>query len=329
MNRRLFLTASALSILTNRAAPIAAQTIAPSDRPWNLKTPTFGGTQVWADVWYFHRYRIQKNVLTGHHRLLDPNDFRLAWGTLEQCQQKLSEIREEESLPPMSGKGVVVLHGLFRTRGSMKSLCNYLSKNGNFETFDVSYPTTRGSVADHAESLESVMQSLSDLEEVHFVAHSLGNIVIRYWLHEFAARSERPVRLPKFGRMVMLAPPNHQPAMAVALVRGKLIESVAGSAATDLAEGWEALEPKLAVPPFEFGILAGGRGNDTGYNPILGGDDDGVVSVDNTRLKGAADFRRVEALHSFIMTSAPARRMTLRFLKEGSFEGDRKREQIE
>jgi pimeloyl-ACP methyl ester carboxylesterase len=328
VNRRLFLAASALSFLTNRAARTVAQTIAPSERPWNLKAPTFGGTQVWADVWYFHQYRIQKNVLTGHHRLLDPNNFRMAWGSLEQCQEKLAEVREEESLPPMNGKGVVVLHGLFRTRGSMKSLCNYLSKYSEFAAFDVSYPTTRGSVADHAESLESVLQSLSELDEVHFVAHSLGNIVIRYWLHEFAEQKERPVRLPDFGRMVMLAPPNHQPAMAVALVRGKLIENVAGSAATDLSEGWEALEPKLAVPPFEFGILAGGRGNDTGYNPLLQGDDDGVVTVENTRLAGAADFRRVESLHSFVMNSTPVRRMTLRFLQEGSFEGERKRQPI-
>ena len=328
MDRRKFLVAGAVAWIGSRVERLRAQVTPASAERWNLPSPTFGGTQLWADVQFFHRYRIQKNVLTGHHRLLDPNNIRLAWGPLEACQSKLAAIRAEKSLPAMGGKGVVVLHGLLRTRASMKSLCNYLRSEGDFSVFDVGYPTTRGSVADHARSLDGVMQSLSDLSEVHFVGHSLGNIVIRYWLHEMAANSQRAAPLPPFGRMVMLAPPNQQPEMAVALLRGDFVEGIAGKAATDLAEGWNELEPKLAIPSFEFGILAGGRGNDRGYNPLLEGDDDGVVTVENTRLAGAADFRRLEAMHSIFMSAAPVRRMTLRFLKEGSFEGERHRVRI-
>lgn len=328
MDRRRFLAAGTAACLTGQASKMSAQTTAARRENWNLPSPTLGGKQAWADVWFFHQYRIQRNVLTDHHRLLDPRNSRLAWGSLEACQAKLSDVRQGKSLPPMSGKGVVVLHGLARSRSSMKPLCDHLRRDGGYSVFDVGYPTTRGSVANHAESLDSAMQSLSDLDEISFVAHSLGNIVIRYWLHEMANNPQRPLPLPAFGRMVMLAPPNQQPAMAVALIRGELMESLAGKSAYDLAEGWRDLEPKLAIPPFPFGILAGGRGNDHGYNPLLEGDDDGVVTVENTRLARASDFRRVDALHSFIMSTAAVRRMTLQFLKEGSFEGERKRQPI-
>jgi hypothetical protein len=33
-------------------------------------------------------------------------------------------------------------------------------------------------------------------------------------------------------------------------------------------------------------VLAGGRGDPRGYNPLLSGDDDGVVAVDEMRLPG-------------------------------------------
>ena len=59
------------------------------------------------------------------------------------------------------------------------------------------YPTTRGSVDSHARSLDSVVRSLEGMSEINFVAHSLGNLVVRHWLNNLAARAthaaERPV----------------------------------------------------------------------------------------------------------------------------------------
>ncbi len=62
----------------------------------NLKVKTLGGRQLWGDVQFFHGWRIQQQVYTRHYRLLDANDVRHAWGTLEQCQARLKQIREEE-----------------------------------------------------------------------------------------------------------------------------------------------------------------------------------------------------------------------------------------
>ena len=166
---------------------------------------------------------------------------RHASGTYEACRDKMDEIRTRDKLPPMEGKAIVVLHGLFRTRSSMATLGGALSKSGGYKTFCVGYPTTRGSVESHARSLDNVIRSLEGISEINFVAHSLGNLVVRHWLNDFAAAERTLPKGQTFGRMVMLAPPNRQPKLATILIRGSVANFVAGPAAEAMATGWEKL----------------------------------------------------------------------------------------
>jgi hypothetical protein len=228
----------------------------------------------------------------------------------------------------MQGNAVLVLHGLFRTRSAMARLRDALAADGNYSVFCMGYPTTRGSVADHAVSLDSVVRSLEGIAQINFVAHSLGNLVVRHWLKDIVDQERSLPAGQSFGRMVMLAPPNHRPQLATKLIRGALPELVAGPAGQQLAEGWAQLEPKLATPHFEFGILAGGKGDNRGYNPLIPGDDDAVVTVASTRLAGARDFRRLPVLHSFFMNDSRVHAMTRQFLAEGYFEDEASRQPI-
>src|SRR4051812_39779911 len=257
----------------------------------NLLKQTAGGKQFWADVWFFRDWRIQSNSLTGHYRLLDGANRRQVSGTYAECRDKMDEIRKRDNLQSMQGKAVIILHGLFRTRTCMSSISAAVTKVGAYTTFCMGYPTTRGSVETHARSLDSVVHSLEGISEISFIGHSLGNLVVRYWLKDFVSGDRSLPKGQMFGRMVMLAPPNHQPQLATTLVRGSLAKLVAGPAAEALASGWESLEPRLGTPHFEFGVLAGGKQDGRGFNPLLPGDDDGVVTVESTRLVGAKDFR--------------------------------------
>ena len=127
----------------------------------------------------------------------------------------------------------------------------------------------------------------------------------------------------------MLAPPNRQPQLATKLIRGAIAEFIAGPAAHQLAEDWHNLEPKLATPPFEFAILAGGKGDNRGYNPLIPGDDDAVITVESTRLPGARDFRLLPVLHSFFMNDSRVHEMTRRFLSHGHFVSEVARQPVE
>jgi hypothetical protein len=79
----------------------------------------------------------------------------------------------------------------------------------------------------------------------------------------------------------------------------------------------------LPPPPCEFAVIAGGRGNSSGWNPLIPGDDDGTVTVASTQLGGAADFTLVKAMHTSLLGHAEAVDQAIRFLKEGRLVADR------
>ena len=74
--------------------------------------------------------------------------------------------------------------------------------------------------------------------------------------------------------------------------------------------------PRLPIP---FAIIAGGRGTSVGYNPLLSGDDDGVVKIDEAYLGRAEDFLRVDAVHGFLVSDTKAIDAVIRFMKIGWF----------
>ena len=92
---------------------------------------------------------------------------------------------------------------------------------------------------------------------------------------------------------------------------------------------WANLEAQLATPPGPFGILAGGRGAATGYNPWLEGDNDMVVTVESTRLPGAADFAVLPVVHTLMMDDRRVQEYTVRFLERGYFVSEAARSPIE
>jgi hypothetical protein len=117
----------------------------------------------------------------------------------------------------------------------------------------------------------------------------------------------------------MLGPPNHGAELAEKLGQNVAFQAVFGQSGDQLARGWPALAPRLTTPACQFAILAGGRGDDRGWNPLVAGDDDGVVSVATTRLPGARDFAVLPVGHTFMMYDPIVQEYTLRFLREGHF----------
>lgn len=291
----------------------------PSTGYLNAVAPTLGGKQFWADELFFHDWHIQRNTLTGHCRLLNGSQLRYAWGSYQECLAKLEQIKQQKQLPRMTGPAVIVLHGLFRNPGSMSGMAKFLRDEGQYTVFNVAYPTTRGTVADHARTLAKVIDSLDGITEINFVCHSLGNLVVRHYLGDHAKPEQGLRPDPRIKRMVMLGPPNRGAKMAEAFAGVDAFHTVAGRSASQLASSWADLESRLATPEFQFGIIAGGRGTEKGYNPWLGADNDMVVSVETTRLPGACDFVVVPALHTLMMDDATVRQYTLRFLQQGCF----------
>ncbi len=286
----------------------------------NVPAPTLGGKQFWSDVELFHDWRIQKNSVTAHYRLLDRHDFRHAWGTLPACRLKLEEIKRNKQLPPMRGEAVIVMHGMLRTRASAHGFAEFLKSKGGYTVFCVGYPTTQADIGEHAKCLASIIEHLDGIEKINLVAYSLGNLVIRHYLADQTDADLGKTPDPRIGRIVMLAPPNHGTPLAQPFAGSKIFAAVMGPAAGQIAEWSDVLGDRLAKPSCEFGIIAGGLGGKTGFNPLLTGDNDGVVPVDSARLEGAKDFIVLPVVHTMMIHDRDVMACTLHFFRDGCFQ---------
>src|SRR4029079_13157958 len=85
-----------------------------------------------------------------------------------------------------------------------------------------------------------------------------------------------------------------------------------------LARNWADAQKTLAIPTFEFGIIAGGFG-EAGLNPLLDGNDDLVVTVEETRLAGATDFCLVPCRHGGVLNDPVVLQHIATFLQHGYF----------
>lgn len=284
-----------------------------------IDAPQVSSDGVWTDVIIDGDWRIQRHAILGYVRLLDPQERRLAFGDMSQCYGELQRWRACGEIPPMESHVVICLHGWRGSRASMQPMNQYLTEQGGLCVINFGYASVHGTVQKQAYELESVLRNLRGVRHVSFVAHSLGNIVVRNLLYKLHAQGH-PLPLT-FERMVMIAPPNHGAQLADNVVDRRLLRLTLGEAVEQLApqDGWPALEKQLAVPNFEFGILVGGRGGDNGYLPRIPGDDDGLLSIETQRLEGAADFKQIKGLHQFMPQDPAVQAATRAFFASGTF----------
>lgn len=283
---------------------------------FNIKTKTLGGKQFWTDHAWREGWRIQHNSLTDHWRLIDPENVRWAWGTRQQCQQVLLQQVPEVTLH--EDGYVILLHGLMRSSGSMHSIGEYLHRELLCQPVYFEYASTRSTIANHAAALAEVIEGLPDKGQIYFVGHSMGNIVVRHYLGDLE-RSDQQQRIRRVQSVVMLGPPNQGASIAKQLSRTGVFEWFAGEGAVQLGPGWQELEKNLVVPKCPFGIVAGRLSDQVPDNPLVEGESDFVVSVEEAKLQGAADLLEVNQVHSFLMDSPEVQAATVKFIRTNRF----------
>ena len=208
---------------------------------------------------------------------------------------------------------VILLHGLARTSNSMIPLENALGKQG-YKVANIDYESRKKTI----EELSSVAigNALEEChaapgEKIHFITHSMGGILVRYYLYHN--------KLTALGRVVMIAPPNKGSEVVDYLGRLSAFRTVNGPAGEELGTGPDSLPSRLGPVDYSVGIIAG----TATVNPILSlylpNPDDGKVSVASTKVAGMTDFVTVPASHTFIMRNKTAIKQAIAFIKTGTF----------
>ncbi len=190
-------------------------------------------------------------------------------------------------------EAVVLLHGLGRSHRSMAGLGRRLADEG-YDVVNLAYPSTRHApeyLVDHVAS--EIRTHVSEGQRLHFVTHSLGGILVRAMLAERTP--------PNLGRVVMLAPPNKGTELADLLGERAPFRWTLGPTLSRLGTHDQSFPRQLPGPGFELGIIAG-----NGYiNPLsaalVSSPNDGIVSVQSTRIYGMTDFIVVNRSDTLIM----------------------------
>ncbi len=222
--------------------------------------------------------------------------------------------KEISPLPTSKVKAaVVLLHGLRQSSGSMEKMEKTLSSQG-YNVVNVDYPST-----DHTiEYLASV--TLHDIlkpfvkkspSQIHFVTHSMGGIIVRYYL--------KHQKLKNLGRVVMISPPNRGSELVELLKDQSVLERIYGPAAAELNMEKGSLVQSLGPVDFELGVIAGNRSFNPLYSALLPGPDDGVVTVESMKIEGMKDFIILPQTHTFIMKNDDTIAQVIYFLEHGVF----------
>ena len=213
--------------------------------------------------------------------------------------------------PIQATECVVLLHGLARTSSSMDKMADAFEEAG-YVVSNLDYPSRKYPIERLAPlAVEAGMSQCPSGSVIHFVTHSLGGILLRYYLEQDA--------IPNLGRVVMLAPPNQGSRVVDKLRYFPGFKTINGPAGMQLGTRENGILSQLGSVDYKVGIIAGSKT----FNPILSlylnNPDDGKVSVENTKVEGMTDFIVVPRSHPFIMKSTDVIAQVISFIKTGQF----------
>ena len=212
-----------------------------------------------------------------------------------------------------NSEAIILLHGLARTHRSMNKAAKLLGAYG-YKIINVNYPSRQSDIQHLA--MTYIKQALEeccskDINKIHFLTHSLGGILLRYYLSK--------QKIDRLGRVVMLAPPNQGSEIVDKLAGWPPFYWINGPAGLELGTDQNSIPISLGIVNFETGIIAGNKSVNSLLSLLISGSNDGKVSIKRTLITGMQDFIVVPYSHPFIMQRLAVIEQALHFIQNGYF----------
>lgn len=208
---------------------------------------------------------------------------------------------------------VVLLHGLARISNSMGELETKLKRSG-YAIANISYPSRSHEIdvlAADAVGRGIAQCRAAQPDSIHFVTHSLGGILVRFYLQRHT--------IDELGRVVMLGPPNQGSELVDGLLPIPGFNFIGGPTGIVLGTGADSIVRELGPVEFDLGVIAG----DTNINPFnflfFSEPNDSIVSVQSTKVEGMNAHRVLPVTHAFMMRNNEVIDHVIHYLKTGSF----------
>ena len=207
---------------------------------------------------------------------------------------------------------IIMVHGLGRSKFSMLEPAIFF-RNKGYKVINFEYPSTEYEVQILAERYlqDAINKCKDDSKRIHFLTHSLGGILVRYYLNKY--------ELDNLGRVVMLSPPNKGSELVDVIGDLPTVVWRSGPAIKQLKTDKDSLINELGPVEYETGIITGNRSYSILGSIIISGEDDGKVSVNSAKVENMKDFLIVNRTHTFIMNSDIVLNQAYNFIKYGKF----------
>ncbi len=209
---------------------------------------------------------------------------------------------------------VIVLHGLALNKWWTAGLAHKLDTAG-YNVHNISYPSREQGFEGLVDAFILPLVNAIPAEKIHFVVHSMGGILVRLYAKKYGAA--------RIGRVVMLGTPNHGSEVADYLRDVGIFKWYFGSTGQSLGTTKSDLPASLGPVPFECGVIAGTNHwlhFPTGPLAGLSKPNDGIVSVESTKVEGMKDHITLSLDHSLMVWSPTVWKQAVSFLKNGRFE---------
>jgi pimeloyl-ACP methyl ester carboxylesterase len=208
----------------------------------------------------------------------------------------------------MQGDAVVYLHGLWLSGQEAFLLRRRIESARACSWHNFGYSSVWQSTAEITQALAAFVRGVH-APRVHLVGHSLGGLVIQRCLERYAD-------LPP-GRVVFLGTPAVTSMAARRVARFRIGRAVMGRV---VAEELLRDHERRWVHGRELGIIAGSQSRGAGRLVTdFEEENDGTVSVAETRLPGATAHLTLPVSHTGMLLSARVAREVGSFLDHGRF----------
>ena len=208
---------------------------------------------------------------------------------------------------------VVLVHGLGRSDFAMATFAEQLTQ-ANYQVCALDYDSVGETIASVMNTtLAQINACVNSSAKVHFVGHSLGGLVIRAYLQHNTTLATAG----RLGQVVLIGTPN-QGSEVADYYQDSWLMTFAGEISQAMVTGQRSLGNMLAPTTYNAGIIAGTKSyffTDSLFN----GPNDGLVSVESSKLTNMADFISVDVSHSRMRYSDVVTQQTLYFLANGAF----------
>ena len=205
---------------------------------------------------------------------------------------------------------VILVHGLWMRGIALFALRRRLARSTGLSLHTFSYPSISHGLDANSMALSRYVSSLPS-QSIHLVGHSLGGLIILNLLEQNPD--------PRIGRAILLGSPCAGSYCAAKLLRTSGLSMLVGRSIADSQRKAHWQTPVTV----EIGVIAGNRSLGLGrIVPGLPRPNDGVVTVEETRLAQSRDHITLPIGHSEMLISAPCAAQVAHFLMSGHFSHD-------